>query len=98
LFRTVRNRSLALPIALLVLTGCATAPVGVVRASPETVQRQLTASALSGSEPSISARNALNRLSLSADFDDDPEKALRELHDLALKVDRKNLYYARYEL
>jgi pimeloyl-ACP methyl ester carboxylesterase len=98
LFRKVRNRSLALPIALLVLTGCATAPVGVVRASPETVQRQLTASALSGSEPSISARNVLNRLSLSEDFDSDPERVLAQLHELALNGGRKNVHYALAEL
>jgi pimeloyl-ACP methyl ester carboxylesterase len=87
-----------LPIALLVMAGCATAPVGVVRASPQTVQKQLTASALSGSEPSIPARNALNRLSLSEDFDSDPEKVLAQLHELALKSGEKNVYYALAEL
>ena len=98
MFREVRNRSLLLPITLLVLAGCATAPVGVVRASPRTVQKQLTASALSGSEPSLPARNSLNRLSLSEDFDSDPEKVLAQLHELALRSGEKNVYYALAEL
>lgn len=70
----------------------------MVRASPQTVQKQLTASALSGSEASLPARNALNRLSLSDDFDSDPEKVLAHLHELALNGGQKNVYYALAEL
>ena len=62
--RGLLNRSgwsLAL-IAVLAVTGCAAVPVGVTRADARTVGRQLTASALSGDEPSLFSRNELNRL------------------------------------
>jgi pimeloyl-ACP methyl ester carboxylesterase len=84
--------------ALLAVAGCAAAPVGVTRADALTVRRQLTANALSGGEPSISSRNALNRLNLADSFEEDPDKALAELRSLALATGENDLYYALAEL
>src|SRR6516164_228122 len=60
-------------IAVLMVSACTTVPVGVKRADPRTVQRHLTASALSGSTPSMASRVALNRLNFTDSFDDDPD-------------------------
>jgi pimeloyl-ACP methyl ester carboxylesterase len=83
---------------VLAVSACTTIPVGVKRADPRTVQRHLTASALSGSTPSIASRVALNRLNLADSFDDDPEKALADLRSLALATKEAKLYYALAEL
>ena len=83
---------------MLAVSACTTIPVGVKRADPRTVQRHLTASALSGSTPSIASRVALNRLNLADSFDDDPEKALADLRSLALATKESKLYYALAEL
>ena len=85
-------------VAVLGVAGCATVPVGVIRADANTVRRQLTVSALSGEEPSIPSRNVLNRLSLSDSFDDDPEKVLADLRSLALATGENDLYFALAEL
>jgi pimeloyl-ACP methyl ester carboxylesterase len=85
-------------ITVLAVSGCTTIPVGVKRADPRTVQRHLTASALSGSVPSMPSTVALNRLNLADSFDDDPEKALADLRSLALATKENKLYYALAEL
>jgi pimeloyl-ACP methyl ester carboxylesterase len=85
-------------ISVLLVGACTTVPVGVKRADPRTVQRHLTASALSGSTPSMPSRVALNRLNLADSFDDDPDKALADLRSLALATKESKLYYALAEL
>jgi len=85
-------------LAVLVVVGCAGIPVGVTRADPKAVQRHLTASALSGQQPSQASRVALNRLNLTDSFDDDPEKALADLRSLALSTKESSVYYALAEL
>ncbi len=98
--RGLLNRSgwsLAL-IAVLAVTGCAAVPVGVTRADARTVGRQLTASALSGDEPSLFSRNELNRLDVADRFDEDPEQALADLRSLALGTGENDLYFALAEL
>ncbi len=85
-------------ITVLAVSGCTTIPVGVKRADPRTVQRHLTASALSGPVPSMPSTVALNRLNLADSFDDDPEKALADLRSLALATKENKLYYALAEL
>jgi pimeloyl-ACP methyl ester carboxylesterase len=65
---------------LLLLAACATAPVGVVRADPREVHRDVTRNVLSSDEPSRVAMNVLQEHSLAELYDDDPEKALAALH------------------
>jgi pimeloyl-ACP methyl ester carboxylesterase len=96
--RRVSGRSFGWWIVVLAVSACTTVPVGVKRADPRTVQRHLTASALSGSMPSMPSRVALNRLNLANSFDDDPEKALADLRSLALATKESKLYYALAEL
>jgi pimeloyl-ACP methyl ester carboxylesterase len=77
-------RKLALLLAVLLLTACTSSPVGVDRVDRSDVHRRLTRSALSTGEVSIFTRNILLEANLAALFEDDPEKALERLHDLAV--------------
>jgi pimeloyl-ACP methyl ester carboxylesterase len=82
---------LLLPLALL-LAGCAT-PVGVDRASPREVQRELTRSALTSGRPSAPTRELLTRLDLYGLFERDPDAAIAALHaDLAPTGDLDRLF------
>lgn len=75
------SRSLAGSILALALAACATpTPVGVERATPREVQRELTRSALSGSEPSAPTRELLTRFDLREAFARDPDATLAALH------------------
>ena len=75
-------------IALLFLAlpwaACASSPVGVTRLDPTAVHRRLTRSALSAGQLSIFTRNVLLETNLAVLFEDDPEKALEKLHDIAV--------------
>ena len=88
--------SAAVWVALAVV-GCVT-PIGVTRVDPRTAQQELTANALStGKASSFSIRELLNR-DLYTTFNDDPVRALAELHaDLAPKGD-EDLLFALAEL
>lgn len=76
------------PIVLLLLSltfaACTSTPVGVTRIDPAEVHRRLTSSALSTGELSTFTRNVLLEANLTDLFEDDPEKALERLHDLAV--------------
>lgn len=68
----------ALAIALI-STGCAT-PIGVRYVDPRVVYHSLTANVLSAERPSsFSARELIN-LNVYERFEDEPEKALAEMH------------------
>jgi hypothetical protein len=70
----------AFAIALLLLaTACAT-PVGVKRADPEVVRRNLTRNVLSNGEPSAPTLWTLQRLGLGDRFEADPAATLALLH------------------
>jgi pimeloyl-ACP methyl ester carboxylesterase len=77
----------ALATTLLAISACA-APVGVKRVDPITVQRNLTASAVSASRPTSFSRNVLREQDLFELFLDDPEAALAQLHDIAVTQQR----------
>jgi hypothetical protein len=77
----------ALSALTLVLSACA-APVGVKRVDPITVQRNLTASAVSASRPTTFSRNVLHEQDLFGRFEDEPETALAQLHDIAVSQKR----------
>jgi pimeloyl-ACP methyl ester carboxylesterase len=73
------------PLALaLVLAACSSSPVGVSRVDPSVVHERLTRSALSTKHLSRLSYNILLEADLDALYDDDPEKALERLHDLAV--------------
>jgi len=74
----------ALLALALVFTACASSPVGVARVDPSAVHQRLTRSALSTKQLSPETRNVLLEANLDAFFDDNPEKALEHLHDLAV--------------
>jgi hypothetical protein len=71
-------------IFTLITTACASSPVGVDRVDPNDVHQRLTRSALSTGQPSLFTRNVLLEANLTELFDEDPEKALERLHDLAV--------------
>jgi hypothetical protein len=66
----------------LVMSACA-APVGVVRVDARTVQRNLTASAVSAACASTFTRNVLHEQDCFKLFEDQPEAALAKLHEIA---------------
>lgn len=94
----LRLRVSALLAAVALLAGCVGIPVGVTRADPRTVHRNLTANALSVGEPSLDTRNVLDRLDLVETFDSEPAQALAKLRELALASGENDLYFALAEL
>jgi pimeloyl-ACP methyl ester carboxylesterase len=99
---SVRIRKLlqecAIVAPLLLAAGCVGVPVGVTRADPGTVHRNLTANALTVGEPSLDTQNALDRLNLVETFDSEPVEALAKLRDFALASGENDLYFALAEL
>ena len=78
-------RALVVWLALGVLVAaCTSNPVGVTRVGPREAHQRLTASALSTGKPSAYTENVLLEGNLVKLFDDDPAKALEQLHDLAV--------------
>ena len=77
-------RRVALLLLVLLFAACASSPVGVARVDPSEVHRRLTQSALSTGQLSIFTRNILLETNLASLYEDDPEKALERLHDLAV--------------
>jgi len=71
-------------IACLVLVSACAAPISVTPLDSQTAQRELTRNVLSVGEPSRFSQIILNRADLSAQFDTDPEAALRTLHTKAV--------------
>ena len=80
-----RWRSLTIVLLLLLLhAACTSGPVGVTRVDPSDVHRRLTQSALSIGKVSIFTQNILLESNLADLYEADPEKALEQLHDLAV--------------
>jgi len=79
--------------ALLLFASACTTPIGVNYVDPAAAYHSLSANAISASRPSsFSARELMNR-SLYQLFDDDPEKALAELHaSLAPEGDEDSIF------
>jgi pimeloyl-ACP methyl ester carboxylesterase len=76
--------AIALLAIALVLSACASTPVGVTRIGASDVHRRLTGNALSTRQLSPTTHNVLLETDLEDLYDDDPEKALERLHDLAV--------------
>src|SRR5215472_5659732 len=69
---------------MIALAACTSSPVRVARVDPSDVHRRLTQSALSTGHVSTFTRNILLEANLVDLYDADPEKALEQLHDLAV--------------
>ena len=68
-------------VLLLAATGCGV-PIGARRMDPRTVHRTLTQNALSTATPSWATSNLLFERDLLDLWDDHPERAIAELHEL----------------
>jgi pimeloyl-ACP methyl ester carboxylesterase len=77
-------RAIALLLLVLLFAACTSSPVRVTRVDPSDVHLRLTRSALSTKDLSTSTWNILLEANLAGLYDDDPEKALERLHDLAV--------------
>jgi pimeloyl-ACP methyl ester carboxylesterase len=77
-------RAGALILLTLSVEACTSSPVGVTRLDPTAVHRRLTRSALSAGQLSIFTRNVLLETNLAVAFEDEPDKALERLHDIAV--------------
>ncbi|HXJ78269.1 MAG TPA: alpha/beta hydrolase [Candidatus Methylomirabilis sp.] len=76
-------RAASLALALFT-TACSTGAVGVTQIDSREVHQRLTQSALSSGKPSTYTENVLLEAGLVDLFDKNPEKALEQLHDLAV--------------
>ena len=77
---------------VLIATGCAT-PIGVRYVEPRVAYHSLTANVLSAERPSSFSARELMNLNLHERFNEDPEKALAEMHaGLAPKGDEDRVF------
>ena len=82
----------ALALLLCLATGCAT-PIGVHYVEPRIAYQSLTANILSAERPSSFSARELMNLNLYQLFEDEPEKALAQMHaGLAPKGDEDRLF------
>ncbi|MFN2425653.1 MAG: esterase/lipase family protein [Candidatus Binatia bacterium] len=95
---TVRLRLIATVSGLVLLSGCATSPIGVKRMNPDAVSRAITANALTENTPSIDSTNVLHRRGLFLKFKKQPVAALAELHQIAVTEDDDDTWFALAEL
>src|SRR5215475_4798670 len=77
-------RTLALLLVILIFAAFASSPVRATRVHASDLHRRLTQSALSTGKVSTFTQNVLLEANLDELFDDEPEKALEQLHDLAV--------------
>ncbi len=84
---------------LVFVLGACAGPVTVVRVDPETVDRELTANALSAGRPSGETKNVLLAHGRVEEFDDDPAAALAALHrDMVAAPGDADILFALAEL
>lgn len=83
-------------LCLLFMGGCAT-PVGVRMVSPREAYQGSNTNPLGAGVASDQAKYVLNRYGLLKRFDHDPPAAIADLHDKALKDDRRDILYALAE-
>jgi pimeloyl-ACP methyl ester carboxylesterase len=79
-------------VVALIASGCAT-PIGVGYVEPRVAYHSLTANVLSAEKPSSFSSRELINLNLYERFDEEPEKALAEMHSgLAPKGDEDRVF------
>ncbi len=91
-----RSVQASLFLCLLFLAGCAT-PVGVKMVSPIQAYRDVYANPLNAGVASDQTKYVLTRYHLLEKFEKDPVAAIAELHDKALRDDRRDILYALAE-
>jgi hypothetical protein len=96
----LRRRGPALAVGLAALaTACATStPIGVNRADPKQVHRELFANALSTDQPSAQTRELLTQLDLLDAFRTDPDATLAKLRAGLAPTDDADRLFALAEL
>jgi len=90
------SASAVLLVCLLFLSGCAT-PVGVNMVSPRDAYKDAYANPLNAGVLSDQAKYVLNRYFLLKKFDSEPAVAIADLHEKALRDDRRDILYALAE-
>lgn len=80
---SMRNRFVLPALCLALLCGCGT-PVGVRRADPQWVHRELERNVISSGELSTATANVLFARDLRGRFDEAPEEAISELHRIVV--------------
>lgn len=85
-------------VALTLLAGCATSPVGVHRMDARSVQRSLTTNVLTAHTLSLQTTNVLHRRGLYDAARKRPEQVLAELHRVVLTEDDNDTWFALAEL
>ena len=89
---------LAAGLALALLAGCASRPIGADQVSPRLAYAQVTADAVSSAKPSAATISLLHRYDLDRLAADDAPKALLTLHEKALATGERDLLFALAEL
>lgn len=84
--------------ALALFAACSGAPVRVDRADPEVVQQEITSDILSSDHPSELSTQFLQRFGLYAEYQEDPVKALRQLHQALERTGDRYRLFALSEL
>ena len=85
-------------LAALAGTGCLFAPeVGVIPVGPEQVRADLDANALTGTGLSSVTREVLRLFDLDRRYDQDPEAAIRALHEVARTEAQRSIRFALAE-
>lgn len=97
--RAVRCSSASfLRLLPLVLAAACSTPIGVDRADPQDVYREIAGSVVSSSEPSSKSQELLTRLGLRESFAQDPDSVLAGLHAGLGGDDDPDRLYALAEL
>jgi pimeloyl-ACP methyl ester carboxylesterase len=81
----------------LFLVGCGQ-PIGVTKVSPEESYRIATSNPLAGEGLSNDAKAVLQRSNLYDEYQENPASAIKSLHDLALKGERRDILFALAEI
>jgi pimeloyl-ACP methyl ester carboxylesterase len=96
--RRAGELALAALVVIVVLAGCAAAPVGADRVSTRASYDQVEANALNASRPSAATLSLLHRYELDQLAIRHPDKAVCKLHERALATGDRDLLFALAEL
>jgi hypothetical protein len=88
-------RAIALVLAMTLLLGGCSTPIGVRRLDPREAYRSSTASPLGGDGASSATIVILHRFNLTAEYQTDPAAAIRTLHARTLEDNRRDIVFAR---
>src|SRR4051812_16359073 len=80
-----------------ILLGCQ-APIGAKRSSTQEAYAQMDVNALNSGEPSADTRALLHRKDLDETFDEEPEKAIYDLHMKAAATGDRDALFALSEM